>query len=131
MKSKTIKSLKSSLLLSVICIFVSLIGLFSNVIMQNVQIPNWIILIQMIPLPVFLMIVTMISLDLIKQDYVTIRGELVEKKVYTVGVLMKNGKVKKFRAHEEFVKEINELKLQQEIEIQYYRRTKAVTQIKK
>lgn len=98
---------------------------------KKVQIPNWIILIQIIPLPVFLMIVTMISLDLVKQDYVTIRGELVEKKVYTVGILMENGKVKKFRANEEFVKEIKELKLQQEIEIQNYRRTKAVTQIKK
>jgi len=131
MKLKTIKSLKSSLLLSVICIFISLIGLFSNVIVQNAQIPNWIILIQIIPLPVFLIILTMISLDLVKQDYVTIKGRLVEKKIYTVGVLMENGKVKKFRANEEFVNEIKELKLQQEIEIQYYRRTKAVIQINK
>ncbi|MFF2889639.1 hypothetical protein [Paenibacillus sp. NPDC057967] len=98
---------------------------------KKVQIPTWIILIQIIPLPIFLIILTMTSLDLVKQDYVTIRGKLVEKKVYTVGVLMENGKVKKFRAHKEFVKEIKELKLQQEIEIQYYRRTKAVTQIKK
>ncbi|RJE83912.1 hypothetical protein D3P07_24180 [Paenibacillus sp. 1011MAR3C5] len=131
MKSKTIKLLKSSLLLSVICIFVSLIGLFSNVIMQNAQIPTWIILIQIIPLPIFLIILTMTSLDLGKQDDVTIRGKLVEKKVYTVGILMENGKVKKFRAHEAFVKEIKERRLQQEIEIQYYRRTKAVIQIKK
>ncbi|MCR8656707.1 hypothetical protein [Paenibacillus endoradicis] len=128
MKLETPKRLKSLRLLSVLFTFIALIGLFSNVLVQP---PIWIILIQVIPLPIFLIILTMVNLDLVKKDYVTIKGELVEKKVYTVGILIENGNVKKFRANKEFAKEINELKLHQEIEIQYYRRTKAVIQIKK
>jgi len=129
MKSKATKSLKSLLLLSVIFIFIALIGLFTNVLVQRPI--SWINLIPIILLPILLFILSMVSLDLVKQDYVTIKGKLVEKKVYTVGILTERSKIRKFRVNQEFVKEINELKLDQEIEIQYYRRTKAVTQIKK
>lgn len=128
MKSKITKTLKILLLLSVIFAFITLFQIFANIIGQR---PVWLIILQIIPLPFFLFILTIISLDLVKQDYVTIKGKLVKKLEYTVGILIGNGEVKKFRVNKAFVKGINELKLNQEIEIQYYRRTKAVTQIKR
>jgi len=131
MESKTVKSIKATIFLSVVIIFLSLSGAFSNYILQVTNIPLWIIVIQIIPLPVFFIILIMNSFDLIKRDYVTARGKLVAKKIYTVEILMENGEVKKFRANDDFVKEINQLELQQEIEIQFYKRTKAVIQIHK
>lgn len=93
------------------------------------QKPLWLFILQIVPLPIFLVLLSMICLDLYQKDYVTIKGELIEKKEYTVWILTENGKVKKFRANE--ASEIKELNLHQEIEIQYYKRTKAVIQIMK
>lgn len=130
MKLETSKKLKSLLFLSVIFIFISLSGLFPYVLVQR-PIQTWILILQLIPLPIFLGILIMVSLDLIKKDYVTIKGQLVEKQEFTVGILLDNGNVKKIRVNKEFTKVISEMKLHQVIEIQYYRRTKEVIHISK
>jgi len=127
MKSKmTEKKLKALLFVCATFAFIQLIGLFTNMLLSY---PLWITLSQCITLLLFLVLIAVIALDLVKQDVVTIKGNLVEKNVYTVGISIGNEKVKKFRANEEFKEKISELQLQQEIEIKYYRRTKAVTEI--
>lgn len=114
--------------------FITLVQVFVNVIEQR---PTWLISILIIPVPVFLSITVIISLDLKKQDYISLQGKLIEKKGYMNKgnfikvMIIQDGKLKAFRINKEFDEVMNDIEIDHGIELQYFRRTKAVVQIRK
>jgi hypothetical protein len=133
MKSKTIKSLKLLLFTSISFSFLALMQVLLNIIQHH---PAWLIYLPLLLLPIFLFLTGMISLDLINQDYVTLNGKLIEKiklwnKSFSIKVSKDGGKIQKFRLSKDFAETLKELEVDQRIELQYLKRTKAVVYIGK
>lgn len=131
MKSKATKSLKIVRTISLLLIVNTSLQVFLSV---NGHYPIWLLVLQLLPLPIFLFLIIVICLDLIKQDCLTIRGKLLEKKesgrkAYFIKVLIHNGKARKFRFNKVFSDEYNVLQIDQRVEVSFFKRTKAVTAI--
>lgn len=132
MDSRTTKSLKISLFSLITFSFITLVQIFVNIVEQR---PIWLVALFILSLPIFIFTIIMISLDLIKQDHITVVGRLIEKKDiykgYKIKARMNDGNVKNFRINRDIDEVIKDLELDQNIEMTYYRRTKAVTNIKR
>ncbi|WNR44073.1 hypothetical protein [Paenibacillus roseipurpureus] len=120
---QTQKSLKVFLFISLMMTFNAAIQIFVNMYEGR---PYWLIGLLFLPIPVFIFTAIMISLDLVKQDYVTLRGRLVAKKGAKIILRPQLGEVRKFRIGADQMQEINE---NDEIELTYFKRTKAVVSI--
>ncbi|RUS47933.1 hypothetical protein [Cohnella sp. AR92] len=123
-KSKAKKSLQLLLFFSLIMIFNSSIQIVINVLEDR---PNWLILLLLIPNLIFIFIAIITSLDLVRKDYLTVFGRVDFKKGNIIKINTIDGEYKKFWVNKDLLKDIDE---NTEIELHYYKITKAVINIK-
>ncbi|WP_166243167.1 hypothetical protein [Paenibacillus turpanensis] len=123
--TKSKASLQLFLVTSLILTLTSSIQVFVNILQER---PYWLVTLLLFPIPFFIFSAIMISLDLAKQDYTTLQGRVITKGKDIIVVRIEHGKDKKFRVKNDL---INDLVEETDIEIQYYKRTKAVISIKK
>lgn len=131
MKLQAVKSLKLILIVSSALAMISL----SQVILNSSQYgTGWLMYVQALPIPFFILLAAFSSLDLLKKDYKTLTGSLLEKNTTrsgcTIKIRTKSGKISKFRIPTKSCDEIKEIEVGQDIEIQSFRRTSVITQIR-
>ncbi|GGH20088.1 hypothetical protein [Paenibacillus segetis] len=122
MKTKT--SLQILLFISLLMTFITFIKGFVNTVLER---PNWLVALQLSPIPIFMFAAVVISLDLVKKDYVTLKGRLKSKVRNKIVVKVNSDVDRKFTVKNDLMNDISE---DNDIEIQYYKRTKAVISIK-
>jgi hypothetical protein len=121
---KTKTSLQLFLFFSLTMTLITAIQIFVNVLQDR---PYWLVVLLFLPIPLFVFTAIMISLDLAKQDYLTLQGRLKNKSGNKITIKSIVGNDMKFRINNDQIKDIRENK---EIELEYYKRTKAVISIK-
>lgn len=89
--------------------------------------PPWLVVLQIFPFPILVFIAIVISLDLAKQDNVTLRGRVKSKVRNIIVIIVDNGMDRKFTFKNDRMKDIN---VDDYIELQYFKRTKAVISVK-
>jgi hypothetical protein len=128
MKAKTTRSLWVLLVTSSFMMLV----ITGQIIIQIVDDrPFWFTLIFVAILPVNIFSIVMISMDLFNKELIIRRGKLMEKDGTAIKVMHSNGKIKKYRIHHIFEDMLNEFEIGQEIQVELFRRTKAITHITK
>jgi hypothetical protein len=123
-KTQTQTSLQLFLCISLLMIFITSIQIFVNTVLER---PHWLVALQLSPIPMFSFIAVVISLDLAKQDYVTLQGCVKSKARNIIVVKVDSDKDRKFTIKNGLMNDISE---DDDIEIKYYKRTKAVISIK-
>ncbi|MFC3750726.1 hypothetical protein [Paenibacillus sp. GCM10012306] len=124
MKERTAKTkLQIVMFMSLMFIIISLMQLFASILLER---PTWVLIVQFFPIPIFVVIAIVIILDLAKQGFMIFQGQLVNRRGNIVIVKTSDGREMKFKITTDQMKEIQNDK---DIEIRYYKRTKAVINI--
>jgi hypothetical protein len=123
-KTQTQTYLQLFLCISLLMIFITFIQIFVNTVLER---PHWLVALQLSPILMFSFIAVVISLDLAKQDYVTLQGCVKSKAQNIIVVKVDSDKDRKFTIKNGLMNDISE---DDDIEIKYYKRTKAVISIK-
>ena len=126
-EKETKTSLQLFLFSSLMMTFIASIQIFINILQER---PYWLIILLFSPVPILIFTAIMISLDLAKRDYLTLRGHVKTKSGNKIIVNLQTGKDKKFRINNDQMTQMTSISEDEEIEVEYYRRTKAVIKIK-
>lgn len=121
---KTKSALKLLLFILLLMIFINSIKLVVDTVLER---PHWVVMLQLPQIPILFVIAIVIYLDLAKQDDITLQGLVKSKVRNRVVITVESGIDRKFTIKNDRMKDIHE---DDNIEVQYYKRTKAVISIK-
>lgn len=126
MEEKIIKSMNIRLISALIQTAITI----TLIIIINVTVPRplWIMIIASIPIPLMLAVTYILVRDLLSRDYITIQGCAIAKEFNKLYILDDQGRKKKLRLRDEFMKHIEDQDL---IEVKLFRRSKVVVSIQK